>query len=544
MDIKSRSIKYSSGLKAVAIFFIWISLMIIVASSAFFLYYFDIKEMVADTPYEVYAAIMEPLQPGDEFYDGFTTYTKIINLKTYVLISLIVFLVILIIAVVYIFSVVGRKECGGKIYLTLIDKVYIDLHALLVFFAALFSIGLVNGIMYGSQIQLEIILCAIVFSIDVLIGINFVLAVLRQIKNKQILKNTLIFRISKLVNSFLRMCFNGKLFKAWTLIVLLFYGLVNGILFYIFFESHNSTMLLAFILLVAFNFAALYFLAKTLLSLTQIMTAAKEVSKGNLDFKLDASKISVAFSGFAESVQNIQEGIINAVDRAVKGEHMKTTLITNVSHDLKTPLTSIITYLDLLKKEEINNENAVEYIDILDEKSLRLKQLIEDLIEASKASTGDLVVKKERLDFYELIMQATGEYEEKIKQAKLDIRFGINSEYILITADGRHMWRIIENLLANAVKYSHPNTRVYIYIGKSNGYGELVIKNISNFPLDISPDQLIERFVRGEASRTTEGSGLGLSIAQGLTLVQGGKFDIEIDGDLFKVIVKIPLCED
>jgi signal transduction histidine kinase len=220
---------------------------------------------------------------------------------------------------------------------------------------------------------------------------------------------------------------------------------------------------------------------------------------------------------------------------------MKTELITNVSHDLKTPLTSIINYVDLLKKEQLNNENAEEYLDVLEEKSARLKQLVEDLIEASKATSGNLAVCAEKVDIHQLVMQAYGEYEEKIEKAGLDIRMNAAEKELFALADGKHMWRIVENLLSNALKYSMPNSRVYISIDKSEHYGILTIKNISAYPLEISPEQLTERFIRGEASRTTEGSGLGLSIAQGLTILQGGRFKVDIDGDLFKVTVEIPL---
>jgi signal transduction histidine kinase len=197
--------------------------------------------------------------------------------------------------------------------------------------------------------------------------------------------------------------------------------------------------------------------------------------------------------------------------------------------------------VDLLKNEELNNERADEYICILEEKSARLKQLVEDLVEASKASSGNLSVNAEKVDLHELVMQACGEYEENIKEAELDIRINAEEKNTFVYADGKQMWRIIENLLSNAIKYSMPQSRVYVNLTTGSEYGTFTIKNISAFPLDISPDQLTERFVRGDVSRTTEGSGLGLSIAQSLTALQGGRFKIDIDGDLFKVNVEIPL---
>jgi signal transduction histidine kinase len=229
------------------------------------------------------------------------------------------------------------------------------------------------------------------------------------------------------------------------------------------------------------------------------------------------------------------------LSKSGKGERMKTDLITNVSHDLKTPLTSIVNYVDLLKKEELDNQRACEYINILEEKSDRLKLLIEDLVEASKASSGNLAVNHEKVDLQELITQACGEFQEKVTQAELELHVNSQEESISIKADGRHMWRIAENLLSNVIKYSMPHSRVYIDMGSDIAYGSFTIKNISAFPLNISPEQLTERFVRGDQARSTEGSGLGLSIAQSLTVLQGGKFQIQIDGDLFKVSVSLPL---
>jgi signal transduction histidine kinase len=294
-------------------------------------------------------------------------------------------------------------------------------------------------------------------------------------------------------------------------------------------------------LLLSFNVAVLHFSTKSLVSLTQIMIAVKEISKGNIDYKLDNSQVSVAFLDFAKDIQSIQFGLKKAVDDAIKGERMKTELITNVSHDLKTPLTSIVNYVDLLKKEELDNKTAYEYINILEDKSARLKQLIEDLVEASKASSGNIAVNAEKVDLHELVMQACGEYEEKIRKTGLDIRVSSIDKNLLVLADGKHTWRIVENLISNVLKYSLPGSRVYINLDKNEKFGMLTIKNISAFPLNIQPEQLTERFIRGDESRTTEGSGLGLSIAQSLTSIQGGRFKIEIDGDLFKAIVEIPL---
>lgn len=242
----------------------------------------------------------------------------------------------------------------------------------------------------------------------------------------------------------------------------------------------------------------------------------------------------------AGQLNDLGSAISNAVDEQLKSERFKAELITNVSHDLKTPLTSIINYVDLLKKEDIQDPKALEYIEVLDRKSQRLKKLTEDLVEASKASTGTLNVEKGKLGFTQLLTQALGEYEEKFEKSALSPVLTSPDHELYVEADGRHLWRVIDNLLGNCVKYAMPGTRVYLDVKSWDGSVTLSVKNVSNAPLNIPAEQLMERFVRGEESRTTEGSGLGLSIARSLTELQGGTFRLDIDGDLFKAVVCFP----
>lgn len=234
-------------------------------------------------------------------------------------------------------------------------------------------------------------------------------------------------------------------------------------------------------------------------------------------------------------VNDISNGFENAVEQGIKSERLKAELITNVSHDIKTPLTSIINYVDLLKNENIESEKVKEYIEILDNKSQRLKKLIQDLVEASKASSGNIKLNLENLSLSELINQSIGEFEDKFEEKKLSIIKNIPEKDIIIKADSRYMYRIIENLFENITKYALENSRVYIDISyaKENKV-KVEFKNISKEKLNITEEELMQRFVRGEKSRTTEGNGLGLSISQSLTEIQGGEFKIVIDGDLFK----------
>ena len=240
----------------------------------------------------------------------------------------------------------------------------------------------------------------------------------------------------------------------------------------------------------------------------------------------------------AEYINDIAGGFTNAIEQSLKSERLKTELITNVSHDIKTPLTSIINYVDLLKKEDINDAKIEQYIAILDKKSQRLKKLIEDLVEASKVSSGNVKLNIERINLKELLNQAIGEFEDRFQKKNLKIDLDIPKTDIIIEADNRYMYRIIDNLFSNISKYAMENTRVYIRLQKSDKFIEVEMKNISATRLNISADELMQRFVRGDKSRYTEGSGLGLSIAESLTEMQGGSFKISIDGDLFKVLLK------
>ena len=245
----------------------------------------------------------------------------------------------------------------------------------------------------------------------------------------------------------------------------------------------------------------------------------------------------------AHSVNSIGMGIDKAVDQNVKNERMKTDLITNVSHDIKTPLTSIINYVHLLDQEELENEKAQGYVKILEEKSNRLKILVDDLVEASKLSSGTIKLTKTKINLTELIRQSLGEYEEKFEDKKLNIVTNFPEDEVYIFADGRKMWRLLENLYGNIYKYALANTRVYIDANIVGSKVRVEVKNISESQLNFNSDQLTERFIRGDVSRSTEGSGLGLSIAQSIVENHGGTYNIILDGDLFKVIYVMDLIK-
>ena len=274
----------------------------------------------------------------------------------------------------------------------------------------------------------------------------------------------------------------------------------------------------------------------------QIEHGLKEIAAGDLDYKIDLTELQGEDNlQLAGIVNSLGEGMKAAVQEQMKSERLKADLITNVSHDIKTPLTSIINYVDLLKRENIENEKAKDYIRVLDEKSQRLKQLTEDLVEASKISSGNIKLEFMNLNLVEMIQQTSGEFEEKFKAGDLEEVMNLPNEEIVIRADGRRLWRVLSNIYNNAAKYAMQGTRVYADLEKKDGMACFSLKNISARPLNIPASELTERFIRGDVSRSTEGSGLGLSIAQSLTEMQGGTFELYLDGDLFKVTIKFPV---
>lgn len=278
----------------------------------------------------------------------------------------------------------------------------------------------------------------------------------------------------------------------------------------------------------------------------RILEGIGNIRDGNLDYQIDVEKMHGDNRILAEAVNTIGNGIRQAVETSVKDERLKADLITNVSHDIKTPLTSIINYVDLIKREPVENEKIRGYLEVLDNKSQRLKQLTEDLVEVSKISSGNIVLQCDKLDLIELMHQAMGEFSEKFEERGLQTVAAMAEKPVLIYADSRRIWRVIENLFNNVYKYALEHTRVYVEIKelpKEDGTGQvrLSIKNISEQPLRVGVEDLTERFIRGDVSRSTEGSGLGLSIAKNLTELQKGKFEIVSDGDLFKVVITFPL---
>ena len=509
-------------------------------------FYYDnyldsVSRILFNSGYSLYAGVDDNVETGDgifaQQYQAFESRKS--NAPRAVMSAAVCFL-IMVAGMIYLISVAGKTSKNSEVTLIATDYIFNDIWTIIFIAVAVVSYiiaaNLIKNIYFVNLEWVSIIkgLICLLFMVDVVVFMCYVTGISRQIKKKRLFSNTILGAFIRWVASF----FKESTFRIWIVICLVLYAFINCVLTFIACEAESA---IPVVVIIIFDISGLFFAARALKSMKKIMVAVKETSEGNFDKKVDPDEISPSLKNFAIDVSNMQNGLKQAVGRAVKGEKMKTELKTDVSHDLKTPLTSIITYVDLLKREDLHNEKAQNYVAILDEKTKRLKQLIEDLVEASKASSGNLAVSKNKLNLRGLVEQSLGEFEERIEDSELE--FKINTiDDVDIYADGRHMWRIMENLISNALKYAMPKTRVFIDIYKTENEGVLVVKNVSVVPIDsVDLKSLTERFVRGDASRTTEGAGLGLSITQSLSEIQGGKLEITSDGDVFKAAVKMPL---
>ena len=443
----------------------------------------------------------------------------------------------------------GHKRGMEEIYLNWFHRIPGDVLLFLLFWGGVGSVGLGMSIvadMYGdAPMFMQLIGVGLGVSAAAAMGLAALVTVCARAKAHTLLRDTWTWAVCAWCwKMFVRLwgwCWG--LFGAMGLAVQavpLIWKAVIGCMAYPIFTMATIRWATGLWLLVSF-LAALYLCAWAY-QWKRIRRGTQEIIGGNPNYHIDTNRMLPDLKGHADELNNLGHAISTAVDERMKSEHFKAELITNVSHDLKTPLTSIINYVDLLKKVDISDPKAQEYIEVLDRKSQRLKKLTEDLVEASKASTGNLTVNWERLDWAQLTDQALAETGERLEAQRLTVIRTLPTEPLWVEADGRHLWRVLDNLLTNCAKYALPGTRVYVDLRRSGDWAVLSVKNISRDALDIPAERLMERFVRGDESRNQAGSGLGLSIAQSLTELQHGKFEIGIDGDLFKAIVTLPLA--
>ncbi|MCR5685678.1 MAG: HAMP domain-containing histidine kinase [Lachnospiraceae bacterium] len=396
--------------------------------------------------------------------------------------------------------------------------------------------GLGSSDLYDAILLL---ICGI-FLLSLTLGLCMDIAA--RIKQKSIFKNTVIYRCCGLLGKFvIRLVYLFvKLPFVWKSALILF-GIICldalGIVAALAASSGVRGLAVWFLLSRAVFAIVVIDLAVKLKSLQK---AGEEMAGGNLGYVIDTKGMPSDLKTHAQNLAGISSILQTAVEQRLKSERMKTELITNVSHDIKTPLTSIINYADLMNAEKCDNPKHAEYCEVLIRQAGKLKKLIEDLVEASKASSGVLEVNPEPCDAALFVTQAAGEYEEKLRAAELTLIQKLPEEPVTIMADGRRMWRIFDNLMGNICKYSQPGTRVYLELVKDGEMAQFTFKNTSRDILNISEEELMERFVRGDVSRNTEGNGLGLSIAKSLAELQGGWLRLDIDGDLFKAILRFP----
>jgi len=479
--------------------------------------------------------VVNPLVVDDSFAQARDSYLEMQDVLApmsilFCLSSLVLFFNLLI----FLRGIGHRRSAPNAITPTWQEKIPLDLYLAADWLVLLLLLCAVDPITYHLKQSLHFhgLVALGVLSV---IGAGFVLALLAtvtmRLKTHTLLKNVLVFRLC-------RWLWRHVLELVYTLPMLWRVILGFGAYFFLSIIFYHGG-----ILYLGLQALALVFLCLWTYQWKRIRAATAQILAGNTNVQINTKWMFHDLEEHARQLNHLSDSVTAAVDQQLKSERFKAELITNVSHDLKTPLTSIINYVDLLKKQDIQDPKALEYLDVLDRKSQRLKKLTEDLVEASKASTGSLSVNLTRLGYGQLVSQALGEYEDKFQSANLTLVTDLPADELYILADGRHLWRVIDNLLGNCCKYAMPGTRVYLAVFlREDCTACLSMKNISKNALNMPPEQLMERFVRGDASRTSEGSGLGLSIARSLTELQGGSFALDIDGDLFKAQVSFPIA--
>ncbi|MGN2338643.1 histidine kinase dimerization/phospho-acceptor domain-containing protein [Clostridium cagae] len=499
---------------------------------------------------QVIVRISNPLKSGDEIANDINEKNEK-NFKAYTFLILTLLDIFMIIILVL--------KCKKTLYLILKDNFIIRLYKnlfieirCLVFALLIIFLRFLYDAVYWSDIvywgDLYTLIMVVVISIYLVVSdirnlylLNKEINIKNYIYEKSLLYK-IFFKMKELIKeSFLIKSTSSRL--VISIIVFITYVIVvftqaylMGDSIWIYWEWPYEVMKL--IPSITFTICIIIYFLSVARNVNRIKIGTDNILKGNYNNKIDVKR-AIILKDIANNVMNIEDGLDKAIDKAVKSEKMKGELITNVSHDLKTPLTSIINYIDLLDRENISEEDKKRYLEILKERSLRLKILIEDLFEASKAASGTLELDMENLDPVALIRQTIGEFENEIEKSNLQFIKNIPEGKLSIYADGKKTFRVFQNLISNILKYSMKNSRVYIEVCEEDEYISIVFKNISEYQVDFTEEEILERFKRGDSSRTTEGSGLGLSIAKSLVELQGGQFTISIDGDLFKVVVNL-----
>ncbi len=479
--------------------------------------------------------VAEPLTVSDNYWISYRLYQFTYDFHVWLIPILAGSVLLLIAGMIYLLCAAGHQVGKEEIVPNLLDKVPLDLYLGIIFIPLLFGLYIdANGRSMIFSVYEILFGVAYIFFLGILLLATILTCATRLKLGKYFYQNTIIYKVLHFCWKLFGAVFSTgldamkalpamwKVAVAWLVISSVYVG-----------GGFGAVLL---------NLALMFVFCLMTSQAQKLLKGGEALAKGKLTHKIDTKGMFSMFRKHGENLNSISKGFSIALEQKMKSEHLKTELITNVSHDIKTPLTSIINYVDLLKKEGLEGQ-AAEYIEVLDRQSRRLKKLTEDLVEASKASTGNLKVNLAPTDMGELVAQAVAEYEERLEKAHLEVVLNGLDSPTFAMVDGNLTWRVLSNLLSNACKYSQENTRLYIDIKKEADLVTVSMKNISKDALNIPVEELMERFVRGDSSRHTEGSGLGLNIAQSLVGLQKGKFSLEIEGDLFKAYVKFPATE-
>ncbi len=440
---------------------------------------------------------------------------------------------------VFLYCAAGHRKGVAKAVLNPFDKIPFDLLIAFIIGVIAIEVQIVVGNSFENYERL--IIAAVYILVDFLLFLFCTMSFATRVKVGKWWQNTIVFLVLCFCCRVIRKLFNGMRYVCrnlpliWkTCLVLL--ALVFANFLAAMFSENGRVVALWMIETIIVVPAVLI----AVINLRKLQRAGELLAKGNFETKVDTSKMFWDFKKHGENLNSVGTGMAIAVDQRMKSERLKTELITNVSHDIKTPLTSIVNYVDLLQKPHTLEQEA-EYLEVLDRQSKRLKKLTEDLVEASKASTGNMSVVLVPTSVHEIVQQSIGEYAERLTAGKIEPVVFIEKPELFVMADGRLLWRVLDNLLNNVCKYAQSGTRVYINAKTEENFVVISVKNISKDPLNISAAELMERFVRGDSSRSTEGSGLGLNIAKSLVELQKGNFSLSVDGDLFKAEIRMTM---
>ena len=503
------------------------------------------SSFLSDSGLELY------LTQEGEYYLSFIE--SIYRFRWWAVVLLAVGLAAAIASFVFLMCAAGHRADSPQPVLGYLDHVPLDLTLALILAVSLLlnifiTIPFLDELQYMApyvdDMAITAVVLGLVFTVCLLLALYFCCSLAARVKVGKWWRGTLIYLIGRLLWRCIRaVCrFTARLVRsisiAWRAAFTVSAFLLLSFLLSIWAMEDGLALLLLIVLYAFALFAAILAAAQ----IKQLKKAGEKLASGDFEYKTNTSHMFWDFKSHGENLNSIAQGMGFAVDQRMRSERLKTELITNVSHDIKTPLTNIVSYVDLLRDAQ-DQETREKYLEVLSRQAQRLKKLTVDLVEASKASTGNLPVELVPTNTTELINQAVAEYDQRFRDTGLEPVFQPPQEPAIVMADGRHLWRVLDNLLNNALKYALPGTRVYLDVFASTTTGEAVIsvKNISRDQLNVSAQELMERFVRGDPSRHTEGSGLGLSIAKSLTELMGGTFDLNVDGDLFKAVITLKL---